>query len=157
MPASAAKSKSPASRNAERERFEQAWDAFVTALRHARSRAADRPDTKLTHAQYHLLAALEGGRALAVGELAAAAGVSSPTATRMLDGLEREGLVRRQPAAEDRRRISVTTTDAGASALAETRERIDAARERLFAELSPRERAQAERLLPRLADVLEQL
>lgn len=156
-PASAAHPKASARRDAARERFERAWDGFVTALRHSRSRAADRPDAKLTHAQYHLLSALEGGRALAVGELAAAAGVSSPTATRMLDGLERDGLVRREQAPEDRRRIAVTTTDAGASALAETRARIDAARERLFDQLSPEERVQAERLLPRLAEALERL
>lgn len=157
MPVPAARTKAPARRDADRERFEAAWDGFVTALRRSRGRAADRPGAKLTHAQYHLLAALEDGRALAVGELAAAAGVSSPTATRMLDGLERDGLVRREPAAEDRRRISVTTTEAGASALAETRARIDAARERLFAQLSPQERVQAEVLLPRLAEALEQL
>ncbi|MEX1142453.1 MAG: MarR family transcriptional regulator [Thermoleophilaceae bacterium] len=157
MPASASRSSKAVPRDADRERFEAAWDGFAAALRRRRSRVADRPDAKLTPAQYHLLSALEGGRALAVGELARAAGVSSPTATRMLDGLERDGLVTRQPAVEDRRRISVTTTGAGASALAETRARIDGIRERLFAELTPEERAQAEALLPRLAEALEQL
>lgn len=156
MPTTAARSKATERRD-ERERFQEAWDCFVAALRRGRSRASERPDAKLTPAQYHLLAALEGGQALAVGELAAAAGVSSPTATRMLDGLEREGLVRREPVPEDRRRISVTTTEAGASALAETRALVDDARERLFAQLSPAERREAERLLPRLAEALERL
>jgi DNA-binding MarR family transcriptional regulator len=141
----------------DRARFEGAWEEFTAAIRRARSRAADRPGATLTPSQFHLLTALEGGRALTVGELAGAAGVSSPTATRMLDGLEREGIVTREPSTDDRRRISVKTTPAGGRALRSARKRVDAARERLYGELSPDEREQAERLLSRLAEAIEQL
>src|SRR5690606_17918219 len=107
--------------------------------------------------QFHLLAALEDTSSMCVGDLARAAGVSSPTATRMLDGLEQEGIVKREPAPDDRRRIAVRPTAKGRRALAETGDRVRAARERIYAELTPDERAQAERLLRRLADAVEQL
>jgi len=140
-----------------REHFHAAWDEFTSSVRRARSRAANRPDVALTPSQFHLLTALEGGAELTVGELAAAAGVSSPTATRMLDGLEREGIVRRKPSTEDRRRIAVDLTTAGRKAIAATHKRVDAARDRVYEELSPAERAQAARLLSRLADAIEQI
>jgi DNA-binding MarR family transcriptional regulator len=79
----------------QRARFDGAWEQFAAAVRRARSRAADRPDATLTPAQFRLLAALEDAPSLSVGELARAAGVSSPTATKMLDGLESDGIVKR--------------------------------------------------------------
>lgn len=139
------------------ERFAVAWEEFAAAIRRARSRAADRPDAKLTPAQFRLLAALEDAPALGVGELARAAGVSSPTATRMLDGLEESGIVKREAVPGDRRRTAVRPTAKGRRALAETRERVDAARELIYAQLSPDERQQAERLLLRLAEAIEQI
>jgi MarR family transcriptional regulator, organic hydroperoxide resistance regulator len=141
----------------ERARFDDAWEQFTAAVRRARSRVADRPDAKLTPAQFRLLAALEDAPSLSVGELAQAAGVSSPTATRMLDGLEQCGIVKREPVPGDRRRTAVRPTAKGRRALAETRERVDAARERIYAQLSPEDREQAERLLVRLAEAVEQI
>jgi MarR family transcriptional regulator, organic hydroperoxide resistance regulator len=143
--------------NTDTERFAAAWEEFTAAVRRARSRHADRPDAKLTPAQFRLLAALEDAPSLSVGELARAAGVSSPTATRMLDGLEQDGIVEREREAGDRRRTAVRPTAKGRLALAETRERVDAARERIYAQLSPHERAQAERLLLRLAEAIEHI
>jgi DNA-binding MarR family transcriptional regulator len=140
-----------------REQFHDAWGVFTASVRRARSRAANRSDSKLTIAQFHLLSALEDGRALTVGELASAAGVSSPSATRMLDGLERDGFVARKPSNEDRRRISIEMTTAGKKAYAAGRKSLDAARERLYEELSPQEREQAVRLLSRLAEAMEQI
>jgi DNA-binding MarR family transcriptional regulator len=141
----------------ERARFDDAWETFAASLRRARSRVADRPDAKLTPAQFRLLAALEDAPSLSVGELAREAGVSSPTATRMLDGLAHCGIVKREQAADDRRRTVVRPTAKGRRALAETRERVDAARERIYAQLTPEEREQAERLLVRLAEAIEHL
>jgi DNA-binding MarR family transcriptional regulator len=145
------------SRETDAERFVAAWETFAAAIRRARSRAAERPDGKLTPAQFRLLAALEDAPSLSVGELAQEAGVSSPTATRMLDGLEQEGIVRRERDADDRRRIAVHPTAAGKRALGEARARTDAAREQIYASLTAEERAQAERLLPRLAEAIEQI
>lgn len=142
-------------KSGERERFDAAWEEFAAAVRRARSRVADRPG--LTPSQYRLLAALEDAPALGVGELARAAGVSSPTATRMLDGLEQDGIVKREPMPTDRRRIAVRPTAKGRLALDEAHARVDAAREQVYAQLSPAERDQAERLLVRLAEAIEQI
>src|SRR4051812_43473104 len=88
--------------SADRDEFPAAWAEFVAALRRARARQSNDPTVALTLSQYHLIAALDGSPTLSVGEIAAAAGVSSPTATRMLDGLERDGMIERAPAAHDR-------------------------------------------------------
>jgi DNA-binding MarR family transcriptional regulator len=50
---------------------------------------------------------------LTVGELAAAEQVRSPTMTRLVDGLEREGLVTREPNPADARSVLVRATPTG--------------------------------------------
>ena len=50
---------------------------------------------------------------LTVGELAAAEQVRSPTMTRLVDGLEAEGLVTREPNPADARSVLVRATDTG--------------------------------------------
>lgn len=141
----------------ERARFDDAWEQFAAAVRRARSRVADQPGAGLTPSQFRLLAALEDAPSLTVGELARAAGVSSPTATKMLDGLEQDGIVKRERDVEDRRRMAVRPTAKGRRALAKAGARVAGARERIYEQLTPDERAQAERLLPRLAEAIEQL
>src|SRR4051812_50096059 len=75
--------------------FAAALDDFRRASGRARGRLAAEGD--LTLSQYHLLEPLlDAEEALGVGELACAAGVSAPTATRMLSGLERAALVERR-------------------------------------------------------------
>ena len=138
------------------ERFSAALEEFTGALRRARSRAW-RQDTPLSPAQYYLLLALSNEPGLGVGEMAAAAGCTSPTATRMLDGLERDGVVVREPSAEDRRRTIVSLTVRGKRLLAEERRRHDEKKQRLYEQLSPAERRQTEDLLQRLAEVIADL
>ena len=77
-------------------------------------------------AQYRLLlfVAREPQRA---GELATRAAVSKPTLTNLVNTLEREGLIRKERLADDRRGIRLEVTEAGAMALAEA-ERILTAR-----------------------------
>ncbi len=53
------------------------------------------------------------------GELAAQLGVKAPAVSSMIDGLEREGLVTREHATEDRRVVVVTLTEAGVTVLRE--------------------------------------
>ena len=50
---------------------------------------------------------------LAIGALAAAEGVAAPTMTRLVDGLERDGLVRRRRDPADARGVLVEATPAG--------------------------------------------
>src|SRR4051812_1289232 len=121
---------------ADLERFTAAWDEFSNALLRARSRAWQQP-TPLTPAQYYLLLALSNEPGLGVGEMAAAAGCTSPTATRMLDGLERGGIVARDASTEDRRRTIVSLTAKGKRLLAQQRRQNDEKKQRLYDQLSP--------------------
>jgi DNA-binding MarR family transcriptional regulator len=60
---------------------------------------------------------------LTVRELAAAEQVRSPTMTRLVDGLQREGLVTREPNPEDARSVLVRATPTGKLALSRGRAR----------------------------------
>jgi MarR family transcriptional regulator, organic hydroperoxide resistance regulator len=92
-----------------------------------------------------------------VRELAAAAGVSAPTATRMLATLERDALVQRRPCAGDRRVVHIALTAEGERRVESRRDRIRARRAEVFASLEPAERRQAARILERLAAAIEDL
>src|SRR3954451_12721463 len=93
--------------------FAAALDDFRRASSRARGRLA--ADGALALSQYHLLEPLlDAAEPLGVGELACAAGVSAPTATRMLSGLERGALVERRTCTRDRRVVRVALTEEGA-------------------------------------------
>ena len=139
------------------ERFTASWERFFRAVRRARARIPDDREASLTLAQYQLLAPLSESSPRSVGELKAAAGVAGPTVTKLLDGLERGGLVERTPSERDRRSIDVSLTDEGRRVMDETREWVDEGRRRIYDALEPREREEAERLLSRLADIVERL
>src|SRR4051795_10281293 len=136
--------------------FAGALDDFRRASARARGRLAAEGD--LTLSQYHLLEPLLPAEdPLGVGELGCAAGVSAPTATRMLAGLERDALVERRSCTRDRRVVRVVLTTEGAERMARKRERIEARHEELYRSLEPGERASAARLLERLAAAIEEL
>ena len=123
-----------------------------------RGRARDQAQGDgLTLAQFQLLDALGDGGARTVGQLALAGGVAQPTATRMLEALERTGIVHRSPGSEDRRCVMVSLTPAGEAALERKRTDIDAARERIASSLTPQERREAAVMLRRLAVLVEDL
>ena len=71
--------------------------------------------TGISLPQYRLLVSAAEGPQRA-SELAAAVGVSRPTLTSLVDGLEQAGLVRRVPVASDRRGIQLELTQAGREA-----------------------------------------
>ncbi|HEV8563301.1 MAG TPA: MarR family transcriptional regulator [Actinomycetota bacterium] len=58
-----------------------------------------------------------------IGELASAEGVRPPTMTRLVDGLEHDGLVKREPHPEDRRGVVVRATPKGVRRLTRGRAR----------------------------------
>ena len=137
--------------------FVSAWEGFFRAVRRAKGRAAAQPpEDGVSFAQYQLLAPLGGAGAQTIRELAEAAGVAPPTATRMLDGLDRDGLVTRTPSATDRRCVIVDLTPAGRKALERTEAATAAARARIADSLTEAEREQAAALLRRLAEVVEE-
>jgi MarR family transcriptional regulator, organic hydroperoxide resistance regulator len=136
--------------------FTEAYDDFVRAAKRARSRVA--ADDELTHAQYGLLQhLLEPGHAPGLRELAAAAGVAAPTATRMLDSLERRGVVVRERCTEDRRSVRLSLTPDGERLVRERHASIAATRREIFSRLDEDERAAAAAVLRRLAQALEEV
>lgn len=107
----------------------------------------------ITPAQASTLAMVDRLGAPALRELATAEQVQPPTMTRIIDALERDGLVRRTVDAVDRRSQRVTLTPDGRRELARIRSKKTAYLERQLAGLSARDRT---RLADALA-VLEQL
>ena len=139
----------------EQDAFSSALLEFLRATRRTRGRLGDSDELSLS--QYQLLEPLIGGERLATCELALAAGVSAPTATRMLTGLERDGLIERVPCDADRRVVHVVLTAAGRERVLAARARGEAHRAEIFASLSAGERREAARLLERLTDAVEGL
>jgi len=137
--------------------FAFAWDDLARVVRRARGRHCQARTTGLTVSQFHLLDALQATDSLSVRELAEAAGVTSPTATRMLDSLERDGNVLRSVSKHDARAIDVRLTPAGHEAVDQARGRLRVAQRALFNELNPNEQREAASLLRRLADAVVRL
>jgi DNA-binding MarR family transcriptional regulator len=77
-----------------------------------RARTADR-ELGVPPGQLSALSVLVFGGDQTVASLAAAEQVTSPTMTRILDGLERNGLATRSPHPEDRRAMVVKATRKG--------------------------------------------
>jgi DNA-binding MarR family transcriptional regulator len=136
--------------------FVTAFDDFVRAAKRARGRVE--PDAVLTTSQFDLLSPLlEASVPLGLRELARAAGVSAPTATRMVDGLEARGLLTRVRSEEDRRAVCLALTDDGIAAVQERRAQVAARRLALFGQLAPAERRAAAKVLARLAAAYEEV
>lgn len=71
----------------------------------------------LTGSQLLVLRALEKRGALTAHQLSRAVSLSQGTITSILDRLELKGQIRRERSAEDKRRLTITLTDAGRDAL----------------------------------------
>ncbi len=152
MPATRAKTST-------RAEFDAAWDRFFGAIRRARGRSTQEAEKEgLSVAQFQLLfsfAELGADDSFPVGALAEAAGIAQPTATRMLDGLERQGVVERRPSTEDRRSVTVHLTAPGRRLLERKRKLVAAKRQAVFESLDPADRDTAARLLGVLAAAIE--
>jgi MarR family transcriptional regulator, organic hydroperoxide resistance regulator len=141
---------------AESELADALYDFFKT-VRRARGRAARDPSPDgLSLAQYHLLEPLGSGPRTN-REVAESAGISAPTATRMVDSLLERGLVTRIEDPTDRRAVVISLTDVGLSALKRKQREYEAQRRRVAASLDPHEQKIASDLLRRLAAVIEEL
>ena len=96
-----------------------------------------------------------GGRPLTLGELARAEQVQPPTITRLVQDMEREGLVRVVPDTGDRRIKRVEPTALGRRLLKEGRERRLQRIAAAVAALPAAERNLLDRALPLLARLAE--
>jgi DNA-binding MarR family transcriptional regulator len=135
--------------------LDEAWHDFLAALRESRQPRRDLEGLSL--AQYRVLAPLVQHRSLRVGQLAEEACIRGPTATRILDGLTRSALVRRQHSQRDRREVRISLTPEGRAAVAAKLERMEQARRQTFEQLSPEEREHATRFLGLMSNVIGRL
>jgi long-chain acyl-CoA synthetase len=100
----------------------------------------------LTLPQYRVLGILAEGSSAASG-LADRLAVRRPSITAIVDGLVARGLVDRRQEEDDRRRVSLRLTPAGARILAEADEVVDANLAAMAAHLPSRDEATALRSL----------
>jgi DNA-binding MarR family transcriptional regulator len=82
--------------------------------------------------------------------LAADLGISAAGMTGRLDGLEKAGWIQRRPAADDRRRVDIEVTRAGAAIWRRAMDLRGRAEDELAALLTPEERTTLAELLKRL-------
>jgi DNA-binding MarR family transcriptional regulator len=130
---------------------------FFRAARRARGRAARDPSPGgLSLAQFHLLEPLADGPRTN-RELAELAGISPPSATRIVDGLLERGLVSRVVDPTDRRAVVISLTATGRTALTKKGREYAVRRNRIADALDPHEQEVATGLLRRLTAVIEEL
>jgi DNA-binding MarR family transcriptional regulator len=135
----------------------EALHDFFQAARRARGRAARQTAPgELSLAQYHLLEPLGNGPRTN-RELAELAGISAPTATRIVDGLLQRRLVSRVEDPTDRRAVVISLTPEGRSALGKKQREYASRRNRVAEALEPHEQELATELLRRLTAVIEEL
>ena len=99
-----------------------------------------------------VLLALKTAGSRTQGELAEAVGVRQPTLSHHLDGLERDGLIRRERTPDNRRVQQVTVTESGEALFLRLRRAAGAFEGRLRAGLDDAEVAELRRLLAQLAE-----
>ncbi len=103
----------------------------------------------LSAPQYNVLRVLRGAgpRGLTCGEVGGRLVRHDPDVTRLLDRLERRGLIQRARAADDRRVVRTQIADSGLALLADLDGPIDALHEQQFGHLGERQLADLTRLL----------
>jgi MarR family transcriptional regulator, organic hydroperoxide resistance regulator len=137
--------------------FLDAIDAFAQAVRRARGAPAQAGEDALSLSQYALILGLRERDCARVLDLAADAGVTPSTATRILDVLERRGIVRRRRTPEDRRSVLVSLTESGREVLEARHEWQRTLELSFYAALPDVERELAPDLLLRLAGLIDEL
>lgn len=145
--------------NEDGEAFLAAFDAFAKAVRRARGTTAQQSGDNgtLTLSQYALLQALATREEARVSDLAMEAGITASTATRILDALQRRGIIRRERSPHDRRGVTVTLTNFGRDALGHQDGWLRARQRAFYASLPEIERELAPDLLTRLAALIDEL
>jgi DNA-binding MarR family transcriptional regulator len=137
--------------------FADALEELWRAVLRATGRGVPGGDTELTLSQFNMLSALGEGRSK-VTEVAAAAEVAPPTATRALRALEHRGFVeRRRNAAGDGRQVTVVLTAAGSKVLAEKTAWVKGRQRQIFDSLTEDQRRTAAQTLRAIADDIHDL
>jgi DNA-binding MarR family transcriptional regulator len=133
--------------------LEELWRAVLRAT----GRGVPGGETALTLSQFNMMSALGEGRSK-VTEVAEAADVAPPTATRALRALEHRGFVeRRRNSAGDGRHVSVVLTEEGTKVLAEKTAWVKARQRQIFESLTEAQRRTAAQTLRVIADDIHEL
>jgi DNA-binding MarR family transcriptional regulator len=99
-------------------------DRLHSAAIHLLRRAAEEDrEVGVSRARLSALSVVVFRGPLTLGELASAEGVRSATMTGIVNGLERDGLVRRRPHGSDRRAVQIEATASGRRLLERARAR----------------------------------
>lgn len=110
----------------------------------------------LSQARYALLTLLaEAKGPIAQNDLAERAGIAGPTLVRQIDQLEKNGLVKRRDAPDDRRVKHVCVTPAGREAHKSARMIAEELRQEVAAGMPPEDLAQLNKTLATLIERLE--
>jgi 3-hydroxy-9,10-secoandrosta-1,3,5(10)-triene-9,17-dione monooxygenase reductase component len=102
---------------------------------------------KLSVPEYRVLLCLAGADGLGVGDLAVMAIMTQPRMTKVLDRMERQGLVGRHPDENDGRRVLIHLTTSGRARAAPVLRAAKAHEARLLAPFSAEERGAIKRAL----------
>jgi DNA-binding MarR family transcriptional regulator len=144
--------------------FLAGFDALAQAVRRARGANGRSPGTNgngsdggLSLSQYGLLELLADRQSARVQELASHAGITPSTATRILDALERRGVVERTRSDEDRRAVAVSLTEIGRQVVRTEQEWLRGRQRTFYAALPGAEQELAPDLLFRLAALIDEL
>lgn len=108
----------------------------------------------LTPAQYNTLRILRGSQpeSLPCGEIRARMVTTVPDVTRLLDRMEKKGLVRRERCEGDRRVVRVAITDAGVELLADIAPHLSTWNQSRLDHLGPEDLRLLSRLLERVRE-----
>ncbi|MCW3066510.1 MAG: hypothetical protein JWN32_3682 [Solirubrobacterales bacterium] len=139
------------------ESFLDAFQVFARAIRRSRGARSGGGADALTLSQYGLLEPLLDQPEARSSELADAAGITPSTATRILDALERNGLVHRGRSHRDRRAVAVSLTLEGRRRLEAAHAWVQSRELALYEDIDPRHRAVAVDLLRRLTVLADEL
>jgi MarR family transcriptional regulator, organic hydroperoxide resistance regulator len=141
---------------AEHAEFGAALEELFRSVLRASGRGVPGGETELTMSQYWVMAALADGP-LTVTEVARAARVAVPSATRALRALQRRGFVGRRDDEDDGRLVTVALTPQGEIVLAEKQDWVRTRQREIFEGLSASERSTATGTLRALAQAIGEL
>ena len=129
------------------------FDALVrqeTALWNAIEKRM-RGDGALSLARLEVLRVIDANPAgVRVQDVTASVGTTIGAASRLLDRIESDGLIKRSADSDDRRSVRITTTASGEKALTLARERFDAALDDVLAAVDPEDLRLATAALQRI-------
>ncbi|MCY9787271.1 MarR family transcriptional regulator [Nocardiopsis sp. EMB25] len=134
--------------------FQRAWTELINAAIHARSRSGQGHE-ELTLTQALLMEAVRGMDEPSVGAVARVVGVSSPSATRMIQQLERKGMMARRRSERDERSTVVHITEEGERILSVRRSALELKQRKMYDAIRPSLRPHVVTILRDLREALD--